>query len=768
MSKVLFSCLLLSIASFSYAQNKSLGVGVATPNPNAALHVESPTGNQGAIMPRLTTAQRNAMSAILGATDAGLLLYDNNEKVLYIWNGNAWESSAKIRYPQVDTISTLPPNGNALRIVYNGTDVGNFGVAHFENMNPNSGFSAIFGRTNSATNGAADFMVSNPANTNDAVGATTNALNGRAGAFNLNNAGSRNHALYAQSNGDSTGSAVHGNNIGNGFGVFGKSAGTKFASAAVYGEHIGTGDAAGAFRINNPANTYSALYGETNGSGPAIFGNQLGLGRAGQFQIGNATNTNAALRGFTSGLGNAGFFTINNVANDSSALYITTNGTGNAITANAPIQATQFIGDGSLLTNVGGGGFTLPRVDSISNATGTTDIFALKYNNAESKRVLRVENLNRSNGSSAVSISNNGSGLGLYVQNSNDSSAVSSVFVTNNSNNINANPGPVSIYGESTGTAGAAGSFRVFNKSNNKAAVYAETAGTGNSVFARHSGADGHAGYFWVADTTNFSNPVRAQTDGTGSAVRLEVTNPNNTSAALQINHYGLGQAINAVKTNDGGVANFQITDPNNNNNVLDLSTSGNGYALSATTSGGQRAAYFSANNPLSTGPAVSINSLALVDALEVYGYGQGRAATFMADSAAEAVQVRTDGPNTRGATFLVNNPSNAQPVIYSQSIGTGPAIELSQFNNGAALSITQGGLRYNVLEPASPGAIFDRSTIYKLTQSGSYTINWPVNLGDAFYVYNDSGDSVFIHGNEVVFGFSALFVYMGSSWVKF
>lgn len=334
MNRVILSALLMAVSSLVYSQNKSFGVGTSTPNPNAALHVESPTGNQGAIMPRLSTAQRLAMGSILGTVDAGLLLYDNDLKGLYIWDGTAWQSSAKLQFPVVDTITTIPPNGNALRIVYNSTDAGNFGVAHFENINPNSGFSALFARTNSATNGAADIVVNNPANTNDAIGVTTNALNGRAGAFLLNNVGSRNHALYAQSNGDSTGSAVHGNNLGNGFGVFGKSAGSKFASAAVYGEHVGTGDAAGAFRINNTGNTYSALFGETNGSGSAIFGNQLGTGRAGQFQIDNAGNTNAALRAFTNGLGNAGFFTINNPVNASASMLVETNGTGSAISAN--------------------------------------------------------------------------------------------------------------------------------------------------------------------------------------------------------------------------------------------------------------------------------------------------------------------------------------------------------------------------------------------------------------------------------------------------
>ena len=127
---IVLAFFVLSIAKVQ-AQNKSLGVGTSTPNPNAALHVESPTGNQGAIMPRLSTAQRTAMGGILGVADAGLLLYDNDLKGLYIWDGVAWQSSAKLQFPIVDTVNTIPPNGNALRLVYNSTDVGNFRCGTF-------------------------------------------------------------------------------------------------------------------------------------------------------------------------------------------------------------------------------------------------------------------------------------------------------------------------------------------------------------------------------------------------------------------------------------------------------------------------------------------------------------------------------------------------------------------------------------------------------------------------------------------------------------
>lgn len=265
-----------------FAQNKTLGVGITTPNPNAALHIESPTGNQGVIMPRLTTEQRSTMSSLLTAADQGLMLFDTDAKEYFVWDGTGWKSSSQ-------------------------------------------------------------FSITDPANTGDGLVVSTQGL-GAAGRFTIRNSATYAHAVYGENNGDSTSAAVHGNHIGNGFGVFGKSAGTKFSSAAVYGEHVGTGDAAGAFRISNPASPYSALYGETNGSGPAVYGNQVGLGRGGQFQITNPSNTQAAIRSYTAGQGNAGFFTINNPENTNAVVLAESNGTGAAIEARNTGTGNGFAG----------------------------------------------------------------------------------------------------------------------------------------------------------------------------------------------------------------------------------------------------------------------------------------------------------------------------------------------------------------------------------------------------------------------------------------
>ena len=746
MNKVLLVFLILTIASFGYAQNKSLGVGTATPNPNAALHVESPTGNQGAIMPRLSTAQRTAMSAILGAPDAGLLLYDNDEKALYIWNGSTWESSAKIRYPQVDTITSLPANGNALRIVYNSTDVGNFGVAHFENLNPNSGFSAIFGRTNSATNGAADFSVNNPANTNDAIGVTSNALNGRAGAFTLNNAGSLNHALYAQSNGDSTGSAVHGNNIGNGFGVFGKSAGSKFASAAVYGEHVGTGDAAGAFRINNPANTYSALYGETNGSGSALFANNLGTGRAGQIQINNPANSSAALRAFTNGTGNAGFFTINNVANDSSALYITTNGTGNAITANAPIQATQFIGDGSLLTNVGGG-LVLPLTDTLTNADMATDFDALNitYTGDSARTLLHLNFANAANTQVAnpFRITHAGQGASFVVTQSGPLGTGGIVQLTNPASASQA-------FRATTAGTGQAGNFRITNASSTAVSLYTETNGSGPALHARNIGtANGFAGLFRNDSTSNTFPAIQASTRGSGTGVRViqdvnsigggidvYMNNTSSTAPGFQVNHQGLGNAgvfnvfspgnnvpsLDAYTNGLGAAGNFNIDNLSNSANSVNATTSGSGSAVAAVNNG--------------TGFGIYARALGNTDAIY-------------------AVKESTDGTGSAG-NFINQNLSNGASTLFAMTNAEpGSAIGAINSGNGNALAIFQGGIKVSTstLNASTNTVISTRATAYFIEDASlPFTFSGGVafNEGDMIYIFN--GDSV---NNATIDGFT-------------
>src|SRR3954466_23469 len=106
---VLASAVLFMSASVitTFGQNKTLGVGTPTPNPNAVLHVESPGNNQGIIIPRLTTAQRTAFTSALNATDIGMIVFDTDLRSLTIWNGTGWDIGSKVGVPiAVDNTAT--------------------------------------------------------------------------------------------------------------------------------------------------------------------------------------------------------------------------------------------------------------------------------------------------------------------------------------------------------------------------------------------------------------------------------------------------------------------------------------------------------------------------------------------------------------------------------------------------------------------------------------------------------------------------------------
>ncbi|MEM6644227.1 MAG: hypothetical protein AAF616_14700, partial [Bacteroidota bacterium] len=71
-----------------YSQEFSAGINVEDPNPNAVLHLVSPNGNQGLLIPKLTNAQRTGMT--LTASDEGLMVYDEQDGAFYFWSGSAW------------------------------------------------------------------------------------------------------------------------------------------------------------------------------------------------------------------------------------------------------------------------------------------------------------------------------------------------------------------------------------------------------------------------------------------------------------------------------------------------------------------------------------------------------------------------------------------------------------------------------------------------------------------------------------------------------
>jgi hypothetical protein len=77
-----FLCLTLPV----HAQ---VGIGTTSPSPRAVLELKSSTNNQGFLVPRLTTAQRNAISG-LSAQENGLMVFDSEDQKFYYWQNTQW------------------------------------------------------------------------------------------------------------------------------------------------------------------------------------------------------------------------------------------------------------------------------------------------------------------------------------------------------------------------------------------------------------------------------------------------------------------------------------------------------------------------------------------------------------------------------------------------------------------------------------------------------------------------------------------------------
>ncbi len=84
--------ILLATSQIVLAQNGSIGMGTETPNPNAVLDLVAPDGNQGLLVPRLSTTQRTDPEFIsnLSDEDNGLLVLDSTLNIFFYWDVDDW------------------------------------------------------------------------------------------------------------------------------------------------------------------------------------------------------------------------------------------------------------------------------------------------------------------------------------------------------------------------------------------------------------------------------------------------------------------------------------------------------------------------------------------------------------------------------------------------------------------------------------------------------------------------------------------------------
>ncbi len=561
--------LLICCLGDAIAQNKTLGVGVTTPNPNAVLHVESPTGNQGFILPRLSTAQRTATSftSVLKDSDKGLLVYDTNLNTIYIWNGIMWKSTAqvaggpKLLLPYADTImAPATDNTSLLNIIYAASASQNVSVAKFQNMNgANTGaalyvstngivgapatasaailgetstaFSAITGRaTGGVSNGVAGVSASADPGSYAVLG--SNSGGGPAGVFTINNATNATTAMQVSTSGVGGAGKFTVSNVNNPTpALWAETNSNQPLSAPIYGRNTGTGDVAGSFRIENAANASSALFAETNGTGPAVFGNQLGTGRGGQFQIQNAANTEVAVRAFTNGTGRAGFFSISNTANTSPVIFASTNGSGAAINGENAGAANGFAG----LFNVTNPTNTFPAIQASSAGSGSGVRVMQGVGSVGPGMDVFIQNTTGT--APGLSVDQQGLGSGSNISINNGASTASALFAStigrgdvgffqiNTALSTNA-----AVKGRVINTGGGAGAFEIFNSSNLRDALFSITQGTGS------------AGNFNVDNTTSTNSAIIATTNGIGTTILANHTGASGDIAVFQNNGFNVAR----------------------------------------------------------------------------------------------------------------------------------------------------------------------------------------------------------------------------------
>lgn len=652
--------------TFVLAQNKSLGVGTTTPNTHAALHVESPTNNQGIIIPRLSTAQRSSFTGALTAGDVGLIVFDTDLRSLAIWNGTTWDLGSKVGEPITATNTGASGNAGTFTltnasnnsVAINGTTAGTGHAAYVEITNPSNGNAALF----VGTNGSGNAITANGTVQASAfVGDGSALTNLPAGGLTL---------PYAGSN-SSTASAL---------------------------DITSTGDGnASSFTIDNATSNARSIYATTNGTGPALDIEKGGTGRAMSIKQMNPTNGDPAVILDNDGVGPAMTVAIKNAGSSAHALSISTSGSGHAINTTGTISAGLFMGNGSQLTNLPASGWglngntgTTPGTDFIGTSDAQDVVF--KANNTEAVRILSsgqvgigstpvsakldVSSANTTIGiHAATSVPSGVQNRGLQADASGSTAQNIGVYGTGF---IDGSNGAIGVYGEAIGN-GISDAYGLYGMTNNFTATTGKTFGVYASA---ENGSANWAGYFDKGNVHIKNALSVGLTDGTFGTTGQVLTSQGNSAAPawLPLLPYTLNTASAGA-----------LLDLNNSAGVTaSLSANTAAHTLYVLNTGTGRAGMFN-GSPSSegvltaqsggTGPALSLFHLSNGPAIDIQQGGVRFAST---------INVSTAGAYGRAIIYNVSAPAfSAITLTYSPQNGD----VIYVYWNGVSDSITFDGL---------------------------------------------------------------------------
>lgn len=282
MKKLIFICLLVTLAFFTQAQNVAINNDGTTAHTSAMLDVKSIT--KGFLMPRMTSAQRSAIASPI----IGLLVFDTDTKTMWAYDGANWKNlytSGGLALPYTQSVNLATPgflvnnvgtaagieatSSNEFGMALSGKTTGAFGWGLFA-YSSRPGAKTINAITDSGTvfHGENNYV----SNTNTLMNLLNRGLaktlsvqlaNTNSTSPNMQLAGNNlaEQLLIYQTNVANTKAAVQVNNSGTGFGIHAMAA----SGTGIRGESGGAGSN-GVFGLNT--STGVGVRGESiNGTG---------------------------------------------------------------------------------------------------------------------------------------------------------------------------------------------------------------------------------------------------------------------------------------------------------------------------------------------------------------------------------------------------------------------------------------------------------------------------------------------------------------------
>lgn len=391
MKKIFTASLIIIYSSIAFAQN-SVGIGTTSPNTSAALDISSTT--KGLLIPRMTTAQRNAIVS----PAAGLMVFDSNTNSFWYYSNNVWSNfsgSGSLSLPYLGNANT---NNAGFKIINQGygagiegtsssdygigtaagsTGVGGWGL--FASVNRNAAIAV-----NAFSDSGIVFQGANmyPGNTSTVMALSNNGL-GKTATLQVQNTNNASSALQIATNGTGEGMRVYLTNTGS-------------TSSGINLQHAGIGSGI-TINMSNASNGARAIDVAQSGVGPGVFATSAG---------GNA------VWGITSSISAAGVIGDNTFGE----AVVGRNRGGNGV--GAVVGRNDSSGYGVRGFNTKGGIGVLGQT-GISGGTGVGG---------------RFENVNAASSNNVLEAAGNGTGPSLFVQNTN-ASAVNGLVVFKKGNN---------------------------------------------------------------------------------------------------------------------------------------------------------------------------------------------------------------------------------------------------------------------------------------------------------------------------------------------